>query len=409
MLAPTQINSRIATVVLTMTASIVFSSEALAAGPQCAALFETETRAYRESENYRVELLGKAKELLKLVRTARMDGTILFQLQLERRDEVSFSRINRSLESSSTLAEIRMQPTERASVITVLPPKIAPSTVELMQDPRVDLGVVAARLAADPYFAWLKHNALRYEASQKDDLKAIHRFQKPPIDQANPILLFVSYRKEGMSPDMALIRVMRNLDPVLSPSAVYAAGGALFHSALEAVLNEKVIPNLTSRKSTRRDDAWLLMPTQKDGAQNFRKLLDEQRAYHGVIFPRAAYERILILADNHNPVLSVMKEYRIRRYQGVPEAKIIAELNPHLMALQTRLGLPGDFPIARLYDVVDRVYSLRSLSSYEQILADVFDPATGAKLRDLRMLTELADGLSTRERADAYLRSLVEP
>ncbi len=409
MLAPTQVIFRSATAVVILVTSLSVSSHVFAAGPQCAALFETETPAHRASENFRVELHGKAKELLKLIRTARMNGTILFQLQLERRDAVNNSRINRSLESSPTLAEIRMQPTARESVITVLPPSIAPKTVELMQDPRVDLGVVAEQLARDPYFGWLKHNGLRYQASQRDDLKSTNRSLSPPIDQANPILLYIAYRKEGMSPDLALIRLMRNMDPVLSASAVYAAGGTLHHSALEAVLVEKVIPNLTSRKSKRHEDAWLLMPTLREGAQNLRKLLDEQRAYYGAMFPRAAYERILILADQGNPALFVMGAYRARRSKGVPEQQIVLELTRQLARLKDQLGLPSDFPIARLYDVVDRVYSLRSISSYEQILADVFDPAAGAKLRDLRILTELADGLATPERANDYLRSLVEP
>ncbi len=409
MLAPIQIISRSATAVVILAASFSFNSHVFAAASQCAALFETEKPAYRASENFRVELLGKAKQLLKLIRTERMDGTILFQLQLERRDEVSYGRIDRVLESSPTLSEIRMLPKAPALLITVLPPNISPKTMELIQDPRVDLGFVAEQLARDPYFIWLKHNGLRYQVSQRDDLKAANRSLNPPIDQANPVLLFISYRKEGMSPDLALIRLMRNMDPVLSSTAVYAAGGTLHHSALEAVLVEKVIPNLTTRKSKRQDDAWLLMPTLREGAQNLRKLLDEQRAYHGALFPRAAYERILIMADQGDPALFVMGAYRARRSKGVPEQQIISEMTRQLTRLKDQLGLPSDFPIARLYDVVDRVYSLRGISSYEQILADVFDPVAGAMLRNLRMLTELADGLSTPDRANDYLRSLVEP
>lgn len=359
-------------VAIALAALFSSGSRAKASGPECAEMFRPETSEYRVSENYRLGLISHAKKLVQLVRAARMQSTVIFQLQVERRDELTRNRLNQSIETSPTLSEIDMHRDVR-TLEPIRPPRLGQAAKVLMQDERVSLDKVAEALRTDPYFEWLRHEGLWYQASQKDNLRLTHNFLTPPIDQANPRRLFIEYRKEGLSPDLALIRVMRNMDPVLSATAVDAASSALFHNSLEHVLLEKVLPNLSSRKSGAGRDPWLLMPTLREGRQNLKKLLDKQVTAYGGLFPRVVYERVLSYSDRHNPALFVMMEYRARRLEGDAEGQIVRELHGQLKRLRSTLGLTSEFPLDRLYDIVDKIVSLRSLSS------------------------------------DAYLRSLVEP
>jgi hypothetical protein len=386
-----------------------FSSQALASGNRCAAIFEPETLNFRLSENYRLELLANAKALSKLITRERMDATIEFQLQLERRDELTPSRIRRDFESSQTLSHPNMQAQTQEGANTVSPPKIHFETMDLMQNMRADLELVAERMRRDPYFTWLKHYSLRYEASQKDNLRAVNRLLAPPPFQANPITLFVAYRKEGLSPDLALIRVMRNLDPVISPSAFLAADIALNRSELENILNDKVLPYLTERNSHGKADPWLLMLSRQGGLRQLRFLLDQQAGRYGKMFSRTSYQRVLSRLENKDPALDVISEYFNRRVKRVPEQEIVTGLEPRLRALADQLGISRDFPIARLYDMVDRISLLNQVSSYEAILADIFDPPTGVLIRELRTITEIAEGFSTQKQAEHYLQGLIEP
>lgn len=384
---------------------LVLTSLSSAAAGLCEPLFTSETVEFSATESFRVALINRADELRAWTQRGRADYTRKFMGEIAGRNQTTPQRIGLVMRASPALSRPNMQTDNKS----ILPPEISSETFELIKTPNTESASLAEALERDPYFSWLKHNSLRYQASQNDNLQAIHKHRTPPFDQADPIALFISSRKEGLRPELALMRVMRAMDPVLSADAVWAASGALFHGALEGVLVDKIIPTLSTRnKSDGELDPWSYVPSAAEGERHLRKLLDEQVVKFGKILPRASFERLLHYVDSRRYQF-LMSEYRARRYAGKAELETLELLNEPLRKMRADAGLSKDFPISRLYDIVDRAYTLQELSSYESVLADIFDPPKAKLIRELRFITEIASGLSTDARADAYLRSLVEP
>lgn len=361
---------------------------------QCKDLFRVDSQLFIQTEGFRDQLLTDAKFVLMAMQIAGSKATAEVQVEIERRDGFEPARMQRAIDSSVTLKALKLEAEDARWARSKLPPAIESTTMDLILDGSTPAKVLSAALHKDPYFQWLKHNSLSYERDQNDNLKNVFNGKGTSPNQADPIPLLIQYRKEGMSPDLALIRLMRNMDPVLSAPGFRSANAAIVNSLQSSVLIEKVIPYLAARETRPELDAWLLVPSFKAGTENLQKLLDQQVAKFGALFPRRAFEKLLNLNGRHDIALDVIGSYRLQRIDRIGENAIIANLDQRLNFLRTKLGLPAEFPQSRLYDIIDKIISLQAASSYEAILADVFDPAAGRMIRELRMILEISDAFS---------------
>lgn len=364
---------------------------------QCKDLFRVDSQAFMQTEDFRSQLLTDAKFILTAMQVAGSKATAQVQVEIERRDELDPVRMQRAIDSSPTLTALELRAESALWARSKLPPAIERGTMDLILDGSTPAKMLSEALHKDPYFQWLKHNSLSYERGQNDNLKRVFTSAGVSPKQADPIVLLIQYRSEGMAPELALIRLMRNMDPVLSAPGFRSANTAIVNSLQSSVMIEKVIPYLARRESKPELDAWLLVPSFKVGTKNFRKLLDQQISKFGRLFPRRTFDQLLALNGTHDLALDVIGSYRLQRIKGVGENAILTNLDQRLNFLRLKLEVPADFPQSRLYDIVDKIISLQAASSYEAILADIFDPADGRKIRELRMILEITDAFSRTE------------
>lgn len=392
----------LATLGMTLIGSVILVPSAGAAVFQspmkelyCKALFTpVPSASFLRSEDFRLDLNHVVETHLHDLETFETMQKLSFREAIRTRSLIAEDVIQSNIEMSPTLTQMHMSPTD-------LPPEIAAKTLEAMSDRQLDPQLLRARLERDPYFAWLKHNSLKYELRTK--LTSRNRVGQQKA-QLEPAILFLRLREMGLPPDLALMQTQVRLDPTLSSSAVASGEDALVLHEARVILERSFMPFTAIRdRNDTSAAAWNAIPSLREGQQILRRLFDHHIEKFGARFPRAAFERAQILSKNGDRVMGVIERYAIQRHDGFSEPQILTHLHEPLVALRDKIGLPKDFPLSDLYpmikDVLRRKSHFAASTSYEMFMVRNFKDTGGLNERivEIHRLIEIAEIFSQKE------------
>ncbi|CAN5527717.1 hypothetical protein BH10BDE1_BH10BDE1_15230 [soil metagenome] len=390
--------------------AIFFSSlaSAVAEAQVCADLFRDQNQV-SAGRAYRKQLTERAHWILADLRKsadAQMDIASRF---LERRSDVTSGSIRLAIQSSKTLSNAKMRlDFEPGQAESVLPPDIFPHTILALEDPALNEAYLDRILSADPYFAWLKHNALPFKIAPNRNRTFVQEQLRVGDFQPTPIQLFTKYRKQGLSPELSLLRVQRNLDPDLSSGARLAIDRALVLTARINAIEDQLFPRLTGPSSDGAVEAWYEMTSLKAGRLALNEMRNRLVIRHGSQFSEVAFQRLLIMFRRYDPSTFVVEKFRIQRVLGLSDSEILEMFKLEIAALRERLQVGGEISDIRLLEVSQRAQALRYESSYAFVLADVFESPVGttpppnqpanivsSQLLNLHKLIEIGEGLQS--------------
>lgn len=401
--------------------AILFSilAPAIANAQVCADLFRDQAQLSGSSA-YRRQLTERAHWILADLRKradAQVDIAIRF---LERRSDVTRGSIRLAIQSSKTLSSVDMNlDFEPGRAESVLPPDIFPHTILALEDPALNQAYLDRILSADPYFEWLKHNALPFKIAPHRTRTFVQEQLGVGNFQPTPIQLFTKYRSQGLSPELSLLRVQRNLDPDLSAAARLAIDRALIFTARIAALETDLFPRLATSARNGAFEAWYQMSSLSAGRRALVEMRERLVRLYGSQFPEVAFQRLLIMFRRYDPSTFVIEKFRIQRVLGMSETEILAMFKPDIAALRARLQLGEEISDLRLLEVCQRVYLLRFEASYVFVLADVFESEAGttplpnypsnivsAQLLALHKLVEIGEGLQTPSNGSKFVEEM---
>lgn len=267
---------------------------------------------------------------------------------------------------------------------------------------------------ADPYFRWLKKYAGEFRQQQPSGSQFITDpglAPETPNDDFDPTrLLFSSLEVGGSSflaPDLSIVRVYRNLDPLISEGQRMVADIILDLYALQMITEREIMPVFEERShSMGSQEAWNLAPDLPTAQKNRRRLLDLIRATYSPHMSRSAFEKAQILWKNDpqlgNAVRSLIPENLGNKQ---PDPKNVESLN----RLKTELKLSPDLSAERVLHICRA--AARSEISYERFLLNAFVAGQDDFWPIVGVLTTLDTIIRTAENlgsAEAFSYDLLE-
>lgn len=399
---------------------LAFPTQALALKTICEMLFREETVI--RGELYRIHLLHTVHDRLNDAQKRLADSQSAFFAQIHRRESIRPENVMEALKTSRTLRDGKVNLAESFKDAAV--PAVRDETIQALESLGRDPDAIRKVLDADPYFTWLKHNALPHKDPSKSRI-----FQSPTRsmlssgEKVNPVSLYIWYIHYGYSPETSLIRVMRNLDPTIHPmakEAVRHADTVASFAKEEKAIREYVLPFLERRFADQ--DVWnLTVPkdsqrfgSAKQARLHLATMQTEVIEKFGRLFTRRAYERVLKMS---NDMISLTTKYTVKKNEGLSDGEVMHALESELTRLRAVLGLGDDIAPSQLFKAVERTHHWKTGAvdfkddkngSYIAVLASVFAPEEAAQIERLRKIVEIGDAFQTMEGARMYLQTITE-
>lgn len=358
------------------------ASKAMAIIPMCQDLFRDSVATESRGKQFRLSLLNNINSFVADARTEKHKAIHHYRETLRQREDVSKKSIEKSIATSETLRALHLDASE------ALPPSLQYQTWKAMNDSSLSTSEIARILSGEPYFVWLKHNSL--------------------VATVTPIEIYLEFRKSGLEPEMAFIRLQKETEPSLSTDAVKWADLALHHDANLRVLKTHVIELIeTASAIPGGPKAWSLMPTLNVGRENFRSQLDLQVSHYGMYFSRSTYELGLSLLDTNHLALQAIGDLRGAQARGMNQEQILKILSNSLSYLRGAVRGSRDVSLIQTAEFIDLALAMGAGGSYEAALARYFDPVAAETISALGRLIEIAEAFQTKESGLAYIQDLV--
>lgn len=414
------------------------AASAAYANPICADLFRDHTETDRKAAEIRARLFNSVYRVSTEALSGRNQFTKEYRNFIEMRRKVSSASIEKALNSSPTLKKLEMHvDTKDINGGSMLPPELSREAQQAMISETIATPLLAKILSEDPYFIWLKHNALSGKNADPETLRFRGATIRTEKEQKDPVAAYLNARTDGYRGEVALMVVQRAMDPLISADILRVIDRVVYNDEILRTIEKKIMPWLESGKQNHGYDnadvesAWRRFPSLGAARENLRVLFDTQAEMYGHLFSRSAYERVLYLAagEKHaDPILSVIREYSDLRLRGLDDAMIGRSLAGRLEELRVRVGASKELSTSEFYQVVDRILTLVAGEkmvykklTYEYVLADVFSErheesrivtgrgaqtATSREIQALRKLIELHENLATHKTTVDYLLKL---
>jgi hypothetical protein len=237
------------------------------------------------------------------------------------------------------------------------------------------VGTARARVAKDPYFLWLKK---RMRDSRTPEIAF---FQS--LDDSSP---------SQLTPDLAIVRIYRDLDPELSPALYDLAQALLTANRIIVTLRHDGVRFFSQRNvifGTR--EAWDLAEDLPQAKKQLRRLQDDEITGYSSLFSRKSFDLAARLLASEPPM------------QPEFDASVLAAVK-----LRDRLQLPPSFDIHLMRRALQNV---RRSSNYEEFLLLTFDPQDGnlaaRKYRWLKQIIDYAEALQSETKFLSYFSGKV--
>jgi hypothetical protein len=392
-----------------------------AAGRLCSDIFR-DSQKVDASRIYRGQLMERAQAIILELRSNEEKHIAVARAFFKRRSGVSEATIRATIQNSKTLGSVsRMtSPEAPGGATAVKPPDMMPHTLSAMEDASLSAAYLEGILSNDPYFVWLKHNALTYKIPPARQRSFARELLEIDHYQPEPAKLFMMYRHEGLPIELALLRVQRNLDPDVSFEARTAIDRALVFAARLNAVEEVLVPMFSSAgKNPGTIEAWYEMTSLASGRAAMAEMQTRLKSLYGLLFPETSFDRLLILFRRYDPSTFFIEKFRIQRVLGKSDESNVEEFRNEIRILRTKLNVPNSIPDIRFAEFCMRSYELRFNASYAFVLADVFESPVGtvaqtgmatnlvsSQMLVLHKLIEFGEALDSRKNMRMFVEEI---
>lgn len=264
-------------------------------------------------------------------------------------------------------------------------------------------------VAADPYFTWLKKHAVdnRLRQYEHGSFNLTSNGFEPVYTEKDPIkLLFYPFTISGpgsISWDMSVVRVLRDLDPELTPDQLQMATMILSIYSLEVMMKLDLEEQFEAREHAwGSKEAWNLAPNLTDARKNYRLLLDTALKYSNHM-SQSGFELAQKLFVDQGQIMETLRRVLPVNLNG--QAANPEDLK-QVKELIAKLGLDSSTSPDTVFNLI-RATSYGQ-PSYELFLMRHFGPEQDKilferTLKGLKLIIELGEVVGDQQSFQSYL------